>query len=316
MNILLLGIGSRGDVQPLLALAGGLAAAGHTTTIAAGPNFQDWGEDAGFRFAPLGTDVQELMNSDAGRNWVENSSRNPIIGLRFMRHMINQISEQATKDLLHISQDADVIVSGLIPFGLAEVIAQQEGKKHILASFVPTKLSRQPEVNMIPWWPWGASFLNRWSGRLSLRLTFGVIRDMTNTLREQHNLAPWKGRDFVKAWNNTPTLYGLSPISTPPAEDWLGQNAVTGYWFYDDHGDWEPPQDLLDFLAVGSPPVYVGFGSMSNGDPQGTLQPVLNAIHQMTNDTKVQARAKELGKRITAETGVKNAVQAIEEWSQ
>ena len=59
--------------------------------------------------------------------------------------------------------------------------------------------------------------------------------------------------------------------------DW--QNTfVTGYWFLDAAPDWAPSPALENFLQAGSPPVYIGFGSMGNRNPEETADLVLQAL--------------------------------------
>jgi UDP:flavonoid glycosyltransferase YjiC (YdhE family) len=41
--------------------------------------------------------------------------------------------------------------------------------------------------------------------------------------------------------------------------------------------DWQPSEELLQFLDAGSPPIYIGFGSMVVQDPQQLVQLVLQA---------------------------------------
>jgi UDP:flavonoid glycosyltransferase YjiC (YdhE family) len=74
-----------------------------------------------------------------------------------------------------------------------------------------------------------------------------------------------------------PTLYGFSPSVISKPSDW--QNTyVTGYWFLDAAPDWTPPSGLVDFLQAGPPPVYIGFGSMGNRNPEETADLVLQAL--------------------------------------
>jgi UDP:flavonoid glycosyltransferase YjiC (YdhE family) len=77
-----------------------------------------------------------------------------------------------------------------------------------------------------------------------------------------------------------PTLYGFSPYVISSPSDWDGNNHVTGFWFLDSANDWIPPLDLLDFLQAGSPPVYIGFGSMSTRKPEETTDLVIDALHR------------------------------------
>jgi UDP:flavonoid glycosyltransferase YjiC (YdhE family) len=75
-----------------------------------------------------------------------------------------------------------------------------------------------------------------------------------------------------------PILYGFSPSVIPAPSDWSGNTHITGYWFIDETEDWQPPAALLDFLQSGSAPVYIGFGSMSNRDPEQTADLVIKAL--------------------------------------
>ncbi|MEL6270321.1 MAG: glycosyltransferase [Chloroflexota bacterium] len=280
MHVLLLAFGSRGDVQPILALAGGLQSAGYAVSIGAGINFKDWIEGAGFRYAPFSTDMHALMQSEAGRRWIEQSSRNPIAGLKFMRQMMDDVSDDTNAELLAACEDADVIVSGLPVFPMAAAIAEKYGKPHIRTMFVPMKPTRYPELSIFPYSPKRPSFLNVVAGYVGINFLWSVPKQATNELRERLGLKKWGYWGYARAWNQTPTLYGLSTHTVPPADDWPGENAVTGYWFWDDHGEWQPSPELLAFLESGPPPVYVGFGSMSSSDPAGTLKIVVDALEK------------------------------------
>jgi sterol 3beta-glucosyltransferase len=64
----------------------------------------------------------------------------------------------------------------------------------------------------------------------------------------------------------------------PQPSDWQHNNHVTGYWFLDDKTAWQPSARLLDFLAAGPAPVYVGFGSMQTRNPGQMMETVLKAL--------------------------------------
>ena len=61
MHIVIFAFGSRGDVQPYLALAVGLQQAGHRVTLVASHMFADWIRSYGVGAYPVGFSVQELM---------------------------------------------------------------------------------------------------------------------------------------------------------------------------------------------------------------------------------------------------------------
>jgi sterol 3beta-glucosyltransferase len=73
-------------------------------------------------------------------------------------------------------------------------------------------------------------------------------------------------------------LYGLSPSVIPKPKDWGDNIHLTGFWFLDSTEDLEPTAELENFVESGSPPVYVGFGSMSNRKPEETADIVLQAL--------------------------------------
>jgi UDP:flavonoid glycosyltransferase YjiC (YdhE family) len=87
---------------------------------------------------------------------------------------------------------------------------------------------------------------------------------------------------FFGAYNSPhlqrfPVLYGFSPSIINPPSDWQNTH-VTGYWFLDEDPNWTPSKDLMDFLLEGAPPVFIGFGSMGNRNPEATADLVLQAI--------------------------------------
>jgi len=77
-----------------------------------------------------------------------------------------------------------------------------------------------------------------------------------------------------------PRLYSYSPLVIPKPADWDAHAHVTGYRFLDHSPDWQPPAALLDFLAAGPPPVYVGFGSLMPAHAERTTALVLEALRR------------------------------------
>ena len=72
-------------------------------------------------------------------------------------------------------------------------------------------------------------------------------------------------------------LNGFSEHVVPRPADWGPNVHVTGYWFPEEEG-WLPPEDLCRFIDAGSPPVFIGFGSMPVRKPEETTALLLEAI--------------------------------------
>ncbi len=280
MKIALVGFGTRGDVQPLIALGNGLKASGHDVTIGAASDFQTLIESAGFVYAPFQTNMHGLMNSEAGKVWTE-ESRNSIAEGRNMRRMIGEVGETFSDDLLAAIQDVDLVVSGLTSFGMVQAATEKSGQKHILALFAPLNPSSNPAATMIPMVPGINIFLNSLSGRIAQYFTYWVFKETVNQFRKSLGSKPQTFREYSREFNrNTVVLYGVSPQVMPHPKDWGEQLHVTGCWAADTEIDWQPSAALSDFLDAGEPPVYIGFGSMSNKNPEATTRIMIAALQR------------------------------------
>lgn len=277
MRVLLFGFGSRGDVQPFIALGMGLKAAGYDVAVAAGTNFQSLVESAGLGYEPIRVDIERFMQEDIGKDWLSNSSQNPRTELNNMRRMTEAIAEEVAEDLLACSARADVFISGLLTVEALHTLAEVQHKIHIqglLAPFAPTAAG---SAGLQALMPRRSSIINRWFGYAIEAMLFSALRKPSDILRERLGLPPVTRRSFIHAWNQSPTLVGVSPQIMPPPRDWPAHIHTTGYWFMPPT-PYEPPPALAAFLAAGAPPVYIGFGSMSNRDPQGTMAVILEAL--------------------------------------
>jgi UDP:flavonoid glycosyltransferase YjiC (YdhE family) len=88
----------------------------------------------------------------------------------------------------------------------------------------------------------------------------------------------WDGPLALLKKQDVPVLHGFSAHVVPRPPDWEKHVYITGYWFLDPPPEWRPPADLVDFLQAGPPLVYVGFGSMSHGDPRTATRLVVQAL--------------------------------------
>jgi UDP:flavonoid glycosyltransferase YjiC (YdhE family) len=123
--------------------------------------------------------------------------------------------------------------------------------------------------------------LNRASYRLTEQMMWQGFRSADTVARQQVLSLPkaafW-GPYGSERFKQNPILYGYSPAVIPRPTDWDGQMHVTGYWFLDPADEWTPPANLLEFLQAGSPPVFIGFGSMSTRNPGETTDLILRAL--------------------------------------
>jgi sterol 3beta-glucosyltransferase len=106
---------------------------------------------------------------------------------------------------------------------------------------------------------------------------------------------------------NLPFLYGYSPCVVPKPSDWPEWLYVTGYWFLDSPPEWQPPSALVDFLAEGPPPVYIGFGSLIDQNAKKVTEMALKVLTRTGHRGILQAGWTGLG-----ETDLPDGVIRIE----
>ncbi|MCB0034863.1 MAG: glycosyltransferase family 1 protein [Anaerolineales bacterium] len=284
MHITLLTIGSRGDVQPFVALAAGLQAAGFRTRLATHARFEALAAEYGLEFAPIHTDPQAMLHSDAGRAWLD-SDRNPIGLIWNMIRLGKPIFEQLIQDAEAACVGTDLIIYSL--FGNAAYsIGQKMGIPTILANlqpmFGPTAAFPAPGS---PTWPSAIPLLGSWYNKFSYRLVEQVFwqpfRPLVNQWRKEHlglPKIPFWGPYKQLYEDRAPSLYAYSPAVIPRPAEWPEWYHVTGYWFLDEPTDWAPPADLQAFLEAGPPPVYIGFGSMTDKNPAELTNMIVTAL--------------------------------------
>lgn len=281
MKILLIGYGSRGDVQPLIALGHGLKNAGYDVAIAAGANFRQMVTEAGFAYEAFRTDMQAMMNSASGQAWIEKSSASSMVEARNMKQMMNEFAPMMGEDILRMAENADVLVSGLPTFMLTHAIARKLNKKHLTIMLAPLNPTADAAATLVPSVPGRKFFLNRMAGYIGQYFTYWIFQEASNAYLTSIGQTPMRYGDYTRAYNReVPVIYGISPRVMPRPDDWHDKIFVTGYWFHDAADGWTPSVELSTFLAAGEAPIYIGFGSMSNQDPEGTARLMIDALQK------------------------------------
>jgi UDP:flavonoid glycosyltransferase YjiC (YdhE family) len=251
MRIVIPTIGSRGDVQPFIALAQGLARVGHDVRLASHPGMQGLVEPHGVEFVAIGPDL-DLARAFAG---IRQGSRSALAGLvRAMRFSFD-VLERSHKDLVALFREADVaVISAQSAAGKNE--ADLLGLPYASATLMPWA---------IPWDDPQRSLFRR----VAYGLIDGFVALLTtgplNRMRKKQGLPPVGKEGFTSLRLN---LVPVSPAVYPRNPHWEPHHRMVGYWFAGEPEGWQPPQDLVAFLEAGEPPVLVSLGAMSvgNGD--------------------------------------------------
>jgi UDP:flavonoid glycosyltransferase YjiC (YdhE family) len=248
-------------------------------TLATHASFEDEVTKAELVFRPIGGNPREILESDAGLAWME--ARNPIAGTRRLLDVARPVIHRMLSDAAEACRDTECIVYP--PLGMSGFhIAERYGVPAVLASLVPLSATgSSPAI--------GAPELRL--GRIYNRLTYAVadqmgwqpFRTLVNRWRREVlgvGPAPFLGPMREIDRRRRPIVYGFSPSVVPRPGDWDPNIRVTGYWFAERDEGWQPPEELARFIDSGSPPIYVGFGSMTDRDPAGVARIVVEALER------------------------------------
>jgi len=278
MNITILTQGSRGDVQPYVALGIGLKNAGYHVRMPAPEVFRQLIGDAGLEFVPNhGFDPQEFIRTPEIQAAARQGGQ--VKALASLLRKAGPLLEGMFDEYWRTSAGADALIASTLLFGMPDC-AEKRGipliNAPIHAMLVPTRAF--PATFFAPWGARVNIFANRITHSIVQLAFWMMFRAALNRWRLKMGL-PRIGNyfDWLQA-RNVPTLYGFSPSVLPTPNDWPLNHHVTGYWFLEEPPGWQPPPALINFLESGPPPVYVGFGSMNAQDPARMTSLVVNAL--------------------------------------
>lgn len=295
MNIVILTLGTRGDVQPFLALAIALQAAGYQVTLGADTEFKTMIEERKVPYVALHLGLKEYLNSEEGKQAMHKEQAGKDSFEQMVRPMLDACWEAA--------QDADLLIYDTMLFP-AYHIAEKLQIPAIMASVMPN-MSPTKAFALI-----GATKLGfgSWGNRLSYYWYY---------------LAWWQGHADIKRWcketlnlsvsgwftdygyrngKAVPALYAYSQALMPSPDDWSKTSYASGYWFLNSHDKSPLPDDLETFIDAGKQPISIGFGSMVGMDSEHLTDIVLSAVKEAQQRAVIITGWGGLVKRATSDT--------------
>lgn len=251
MRTTILAVGSRGDVQPYIALGLGLRKAGHDVTVATMRDFVGFVESYGLACRGSQYSFGEILR---GRRGV--------------------MLDEAWR----MCRDAEILLFSPLGRLAAPHIAEKLGIPAIDAPLQPSLAPTREFASL--------QFARRSRGGaynylthiLADQLSWMAVRPWVNRFRTRTLGLPRLGLRRPAREPGVPVLHAYSETVRPKPEDWDEQHHVTGFWFLPAREDWRPEPELQAFLDAGSPPVYVGFGTMANRTARESAEIVSTAL--------------------------------------
>jgi len=283
MRISIITAGSQGDVQPFVALGQALKRSGHQVSVCTHASFGGFVTQYGLEYRFMNDDMVRFLLSDQGHEVIE--SADGASGWLKTAVKVNKqfkpIMRRMLEEEWEASQDADLIIYHPKAAGGYD-IAEKRGIPLIISLPLPLLTP----TRAFPCILFSRVKLGGWFNRVSysfLRYASAMYMGLINRWRREVLKLPSRritsGTQIRSNGEPVPVLYSYSPHVLPRPSDWPETAVATGYWFLDRENDpWKPSQELEAFLDAGSPPVYVGFGSIAGKDPEKTASTIVEAL--------------------------------------
>jgi sterol 3beta-glucosyltransferase len=276
-RITLLTYGTRGDVEPFLALATALVRVGYQTRLAAPRPFEAPAGAHDIPFVGLEGDpaaVSAALTDRAGLN--------PLGMVRFLSAYIYPLAAQVFRQATRAVDQSDAVVHSFLMTDAGHHLAVERGLPDLSAQFFPvfSPTAAYP-APVFPDWPLGPGYR-----RLTHRVVTATFRLGGAFLYERLRRST-PGLPSLHRWQvdrqgriQIPLLLAYSPRLVPEHAE-LGPNAwVTGYWIAEKQAEWRPDPRLEQFLEQGPKPVFIGFGSMASQRHERTIRTCIQALQK------------------------------------
>ena len=272
MRVVFYSYGTRGDAQPQIALAAGLAEQGFQVRVAAPENLRGFVERAGIEYAPLFGNSQAILESEEGQRWLR--SGNVKAFMTSITNIYKEIDPQIFASGLEAARGADAIVGGTLSEEMTVTLAEHLNLPFAFGHTIPFETTGEYPCPLVTQTKLPFAFLNRGTYAFFRQVAWPVHRDSINVWRRQLGLPPQKTTVVSRGKElGLPAVQLWSSHVVPHPGDASPDAVTTGFVRLPPAlrlrlGETEPPPELTAWLAAGKPPVYLGFGSM----PMPTLE--------------------------------------------
>ena len=270
----LLTSGTRGDVQPFVALGQRLLQEGVEVKLCTHERFRGFIERHGLTYAFMNDDLLRLADTQGGRALTQGKG-NVLEAIRKMKPVYARTLREAQA----AARGCDLIVyhsKALAGASLAEALGVPGVMVLPVPAITPTRSFPLPLLGDRDW----GGFFNHLS-YVPLRMSTAAFRGELNRWRRELGLPPepaFASPHLDASGRPVPTLYPVSPQVVPPPADWPENVLLSGYWFLEDKQTWAPPAELSAFLEAGPPPIAISFSSMVGTNVEQRTRILLESI--------------------------------------
>lgn len=284
LNICIMTLGTRGDVQPYVALAQGLIKNGHNTVICTGESFKGFIEENGIRFTRAESDLMAMLKTPQGQAAMNGGVKNMAQTLRYAKEVVNPAFRKSLDAFWRSAQDADVIIYHPKVLAAVDMV---EALKIPCISMPPVPITYPitefPNLAIAPTSNWGKVF-NKFSYKIVEKADLANMKEINDFRIKTLRLNKRKAGTFAYKNGNEwiPIIYPISPALFTDVESWKGRVFLSGFFFLDTHEE-TLDKDILSFIENGEKPIVISFSSMPLKQPAIFRNKLIEALKETKN---------------------------------
>lgn len=282
MKVCIFTLGSRGDVQPYVALAKELIRQGHRAVICTGESFRKLIEENGVGFHRTESDLMAFANTEDGKAILEAPAKNWRLAMRYSRDLLNPAYRKTLDDFYEAALDADMILYHPKALGAVD-IALYFGIPCVSMPPVPITYPTPEFPNLALTTKNFGSFFNKLSYQINAKAESSQMA-MINDFRQKTLGLPKRKPGvyaFKDGYREIPTVYPISGRLFPEVKSWENHVFLPGFFFLESGERLDPK--LERFLAAGQAPIAVTFSSMPLKNPNIFLEKLKTALKETGN---------------------------------
>lgn len=280
MKTLLISVGTRGDIEPFLAIAEILQERGHEVTCCFPEQFRELANDSNFKFVGLTPQYLQMLESKegiiamGGKGTLFQKIRAYYV-LYKRASVINKIMCKEQKEFIEQEQPDKIVHHIKAAYPL--VYETIHPNKTVLISPIPYVVHPLKDHAHIGFKNMG-TFINKLSYRIA---NYGILKNIQTGCDELYDKKKFNAKKIISALSNEKTVYTISPFLFKASQDWSANVKILGYHERNKTLNWKPDDAILNFLKKHTNIVFVTFGSMVNATPQKKTELIIKVLEKL-----------------------------------
>ena len=277
MRVCIMTLGSRGDVQPYVALGKELIKKGHSAIICTGGSFKQFVEENGVEFKETASDLMAIAATPEGKAILEHPLKNFRLALRYSKYVINPAYRKTLDDFYDAAKGADIIIYHPKALGAVD-IAVDLGIACVSMPPVPITFPVGEFANLAVTHKNLGPVLNKLTYKVNEKAESSQINEINDFREKTLGLRKRKAGiySYTDGQNKIPVIYPISPRLFPDVTSWNRQVFLSGFLYLETNETLS--DELKKFLEDGKKPIVVTFSSMPLSEPEKFMHKLVQAL--------------------------------------